>query len=126
MKSRIRFIINPRSGVGTKQELPSLIRQTIDSKRFETEIRYTEYPRHAAELSAEAEKSGTEIIAVAGGDGTVNEAAGALLHSASSLAVIPLGSGNGLARHLSIPIAMSDALENINSGKRKVIDSFKA
>ncbi|MFM9026434.1 MAG: diacylglycerol/lipid kinase family protein [Bacteroidota bacterium] len=126
MKKSIRFIINPRSGTSEKKELPELIRSVIDRDRFDTDIRFTERAGHAALLAEESVSSGTDIVAVAGGDGSVNEVTGPLLHSKSALAILPFGSGNGLARHLSIPLETKRALELINSGEGKMIDAFIA
>jgi YegS/Rv2252/BmrU family lipid kinase len=53
------------------------------------------------------------VVAV-GGDGTVNEVARSLVHTKSALAIIPCGSGNGLARHLCLPIDMRKSIEIIN------------
>jgi len=63
----------------------------------------------------------TKIIAV-GGDGTINEVASALVGSNIPLGIIPIGSGNGLARHLQIPLTPSKALAHALLNKTKRID----
>lgn len=123
---KVRFIINPRSGTSSKSDLPELIRSRMNDQSFRFDLHFTERPLHARELSAEAEREGYAIVAVAGGDGTVNEAASALLHSETRLAILPAGSGNGLARHLGLPVKMERALDIIQLGKTISIDTFTA
>ena len=65
----------------------------------------------------------TSIIVAAGGDGTANVIAKNLLNTNTSLGIIPVGSGNGLARHLRISLNAGKAIENIFSGKTISIDT---
>ncbi len=71
---------------------------------------FTQYAGHATELAAQAVKEGYEQILVAGGDGTINEAAKALVGTKAALGIIPKGSGNGLARELGMPLMYEEAL----------------
>ena len=123
MKKRIFFIINPISGVRNKlkAKLPELIEEIL-GKNYDFAIKYTESKGHARELAREAVEKGYEIIGVAGGDGSVNEVASALMHNNAVMAVIPLGSGNGLARHMKISMDIRVALEAINQHKVEKID----
>jgi len=123
---KIRFIINPKSGTSAKKDLPELIRNRMIGTTADYDLHFTERPLHARELSEQAKVAGFDIVAVAGGDGTVNEAASALLHSTTSLAILPAGSGNGLARHLGIPVDKKSALENMLNGQPAPIDTFTA
>ena len=124
MKRKILYIINPKSGTSAKSELSDLIRSTTNPDNDDIEIIYTKGPKHALELSKEAAKNKVDIVAIAGGDGTLNEAACGLVHSSTSLAILPMGSGNGLARHLSIPMDIKDALKTIITGKQIWCDTF--
>src|SRR5690606_19611845 len=103
-KSNIIFIINPISGGKKKSNLPSLIDKYLDKDKYEPIYAFTAYPGHASELAEEAEKENYDIIVAVGGDGTINEVASKLVHSEKVLAIIPFGSGNGLARFLNIPL----------------------
>lgn len=114
MKEKIRFIINPISGVGKKGQLPGLIEEHLDHSRFEHEITYSQYRNHAKELAKEAADKGFSIVVAVGGDGSVHEVGTALIGSKTKLAIIPCGSGNGLARHLNIPLNLRDAIKCIN------------
>lgn len=111
---KIVFIINPISGTGRKEVVESAIRTHIDTTKYAPEIRYTEYAGHAAEIAREEATFGTDIVVAVGGDGTVNEVGRALVNSSTALAVVPCGSGNGLARHLRIPMDTVEAVKLIN------------
>lgn len=114
MKAKVRFIINPISGVGRKDEIPGLILQWLDSERFEYDIVYSRYRGHASELAKEATQDNVDIVCAVGGDGSVHEVGTALIGTKTKLAIIPAGSGNGLARHLNIPLNIEGAIQNIN------------
>ena len=66
-------------------------------------MRFTEHAGHATEIAAQAAADGVDIVVAVGGDGTINEVARSLVHTKTALAIIPCGSGNGLARHLELP-----------------------
>ena len=120
---RIRFIINPRSGAMHKEHFADLINSGIDKSKYEAEIVFTEYPKHATELSREAAQRGDHLVVAVGGDGSVNEAGAGLVGGTTALGIIPTGSGNGMARHLNIPMNFKKAIEVINRGKPERIDT---
>ncbi len=113
-KKTISFIINPISGTHSKKALPKLIEETLDHELFDHRILFTEYAGHASELTKRCVEENTDIVVAVGGDGTVNEVARSLVHTESALGIIPCGSGNGLARHLCLPIDMRKSIEIIN------------
>jgi YegS/Rv2252/BmrU family lipid kinase len=121
-KESITFIVNPISGTKSKDTLPLLIKQEIDDSRYECEIVETEYAGHAAEIASQCAADHKDICVAVGGDGTVNEVARSLAHSETALGIIPCGSGNGLARHLCLPMDMKQALQVINAGKTDYFD----
>ncbi|HLV42455.1 MAG TPA: diacylglycerol kinase family protein [Brumimicrobium sp.] len=123
MKKRIRFIINPISGVGKKNILPALIETHLDHSVFTYDIVFTEYRGHAAKISKDAADNGFNIVCVAGGDGSVNEAGTALINRDTALAILPTGSGNGIARHLGLSMRLKKALRRINLQKFDTIDT---
>lgn len=114
MKKKATFIMNPISGTVSKAAIPHLIETTINRDVFDYEIRMTEFAGHASQLAAEARDKGRDVVVAVGGDGTVNEVARAIVHSDSALGIIPCGSGNGLARHLMIPMDVKKSIEIIN------------
>lgn len=113
-KKKIRFIINPISGIGKKNQLPDLIEQYLDHRNFDYEIRLSEYKLHARLIAQESIAEGFDIVCAVGGDGSVHEVGTGLIGSNVKLAIIPAGSGNGLARHLQIPLDIIAAIESIN------------
>ena len=112
----ILFIVNPISGSGHKESALKAIERYLDRDRFNSEICYTEYAGHGTEIAREAAARGIDIVVAVGGDGTVNEIAGAIVGTETALAIIPCGSGNGLARHLQIPMNPVSAVKFINTG----------
>lgn len=113
-KKRITFIINPISGTTAKGDLPNVIQSHIDHSHYDVEILFTQYAGHAPILTADCVQKGVDVVVAVGGDGTVNEVARSLVGSQTALAIIPCGSGNGLARHLQIPLDPVAAINIIN------------
>ena len=106
MKKKILFIVNPISGTDNKKNIVSAIDKYLDKGKFDHSVVYTEYAGHATTLALEAAESGVDIIVAVGGDGTINEVARSVIQTSAALGIIPCGSGNGLARHLHIPMNM--------------------
>ncbi|MBL3657981.1 diacylglycerol/lipid kinase family protein [Fulvivirga sediminis] len=117
------FIINPKSGTTQKKGVPALLDYCLDSSKISYEIFYTQYAGHGREI-AEKEKNNYHMIVAVGGDGTINEIAGPLINSETTLGIIPLGSGNGLARHLKIPLNTKKAISLLNDQHSKKIDTI--
>ena len=111
MKKKICFIINPISGVGKQKIVEQLVSEQLSAHDFEIEIAYTKAPHHATELSKDAANRNFDIVVAVGGDGSVHEVSKGLINSTTALAILPCGSGNGLARHLGIPLNLKDALK---------------
>lgn len=122
-KVSIVFIINPISGTRRKNSVRHAVNRFIDKKIFSYTFRITEYAGHAEKLSREAVENKTRIIVAVGGDGTINEVASQMIGSESALGIIPLGSGNGLARHLGIPRVIPGAIRLINKFNVTSIDT---
>jgi diacylglycerol kinase (ATP) len=109
---KLRFIINPKSGKPRRNAgIPALLREYVERKALDADIVSTEGPGHATELAREAVAAGCTRVVAVGGDGTVNEVAQALVHSRTALALVPCGSGNGLALHIGLPKSVPEALE---------------
>jgi diacylglycerol kinase (ATP) len=132
MKKKILFIINPISGVGRHKAVEKLIDQELNRLTYDYELAYTKASKHAIELSKKGAQEGFDIVVAVGGDGSVNEVGRSLVSEAvpgaipfPALAILPCGSGNGTARHLEIPVNLKKAMEIINAGKIKTIDTFR-
>ena len=123
MKQKIRFIINPISGVGKKGDIPRLIDAYLDHSKFDYDISLTEYRKHAKALAYQSSREGFDIVCAVGGDGSVHEVGTALVGTTTKLAILPAGSGNGLARHLNIPLDIKKAIQCINENHSIKMDT---
>lgn len=122
-KKKLVFIINPISGVFSKDRVISSIEANIDRTKFDYTIEFTERAGHAVEICNRKIEEGVQIIVAVGGDGSVNEIARTLMQKNVCLGIIPAGSGNGLAHHLKIPFSYRRAIDVINKGKILKIDT---
>ena len=121
-KRRIVFIVNPISGTSSKKGFEKVVEKNLDGNLFDWQIIRTEYAGHAAEIANKCVKDAIDICVAVGGDGTVNEVARSLVGSQTALGIVPCGSGNGLARHLCLPMSMKGALSVINKGETGFFD----
>ncbi len=122
VKEKILYIINPNSGTRYKGQIPAIIRNHTDNTIFDVEIYFTRYRGEATEIVRQKLAENYRYFVAVGGDGTVNEIAKELINTEAVLAIIPSGSGNGLARHLKIPLTPKKAIEVINQKKCESID----
>jgi YegS/Rv2252/BmrU family lipid kinase len=117
---RVRAILNPRAGIA-----PGAARRAVERGRptwSDYVIYMTREPGHATELAREAVGSHADLVIAVGGDGTVNEVARGLLGTGAALGIVPVGSGNGLARTLRLPLRPGRALAALEAGVRRPID----
>lgn len=122
----VEFIINPIAGTRSKDIFHFLIDQNLDLQKLTYNISYTKERGHAFELASQAVAQGIDYVVAVGGDGTVNETARALIYEETVLGIIPFGSGNGLARHLNIPLKPPQALRLLNQQRVRTIDAGRA
>ncbi len=101
-RKRLFLIVNPISGTTDKTELIPKMESKLRDKGYDVDIRLTTGPDDATKFAAEAIESGYDVVAACGGDGTVNETARALCGTGIPMAILPSGSGNGLARHIGL------------------------
>jgi YegS/Rv2252/BmrU family lipid kinase len=121
------FILNPISG---KQKDPfntvDLIENIFDQSGHEYEFAFTSYAGEAKQISRNAVEEKFDLIVAAGGDGTINEVASGLVGTDSALGIIPLGSGNGVARSYKVPLNLKESIEFLANPKIVAIDVGKA
>lgn len=121
---RVLAIINPISGVASKTRTPELLADAYNQREEELLITYTKGEGHATQLVQEAIEHQIETVIAIGGDGTINEIAGALHGSSVKMGIIPKGSGNGLARALGLPLSDdAEAIKVITEGHTTAIDT---
>lgn len=121
-KKRVLFIVNPISGGKSKVKIESVIQQNLDLNKVDFEIIYTDFSSHAEEIVKE-KKSDFDLIVAVGGDGTINEIARKLSLYDTPLGIVPMGSGNGLARYLNISLKPERAIKELNYQKTKKLDT---
>jgi len=123
----VQVIVNPAAAGGRLgREWPRL-QQRLEKAGLECTTIYTEAPAHATELAARAAGEGAERILVAGGDGTVCEAAEGLAKSCCrcELAILPLGTGNDGARTLGVPSELDRAAQVATGGATRTVDLIR-
>ena len=124
MPRHIIYIVNPIAGTRTRKDLQSF----IEKKTRDRGIEFTVFPSVASGdysfLHPIIKENGTTDIVIAGGDGTISQAAGDLLDFDVNFGIIPCGSGNGLAYTAKIPRQPAKALDIIFKGKSSLIDGF--
>jgi YegS/Rv2252/BmrU family lipid kinase len=122
----VAVIINPisgRRGTDTARRRAELVSDVLTATGQAGDIFVTERRGHARELAAAALSRGVGLIAVWGGDGTINEVASSLLTGDAALGIIPGGSGNSLARQLGLKTRPEQALRAALQGQRRRIDA---
>lgn len=115
-------VLNPNAG--SARDIDDLTRK-LESRGYE--VRRTVGPGDATTIARERALAGVPMIVAAGGDGTISEVAGGLipLRTEARFALIPLGTGNDLARSLSIPLGDLDgALAIIDAGRERALDAI--
>ncbi len=121
-KKHLVFIINPNSGINRRKEIKNAIDITLDLSLYSYEIIHTEFAKHGTELAREAARNKAYCVVAVGGDGSVNDIVNGLMDTETLLAIIPKGSGNGMARTIGIPLDTIEALKLINKGKTAEMD----
>jgi YegS/Rv2252/BmrU family lipid kinase len=117
------IIVNPNSGsVRREASLLSVIEHQFALRGHTVSVLETERKGHAAELAVQHAILGVSTLVAVGGDGTVSEVASGLLGSTVALGIIPVGSGNGLARCLDIPMDIPGAIDRITAGSVRALD----
>lgn len=124
---RVTIVLNPVSGPSRTRgrDVDRRARQASDLLRAagaDAEVVVTERPGHGREIARAAADRGDDIVCAWGGDGTVNEVASALAFTESALAIVPSGSGNGLARSLGVPGDLEGALRYALAAPARLID----
>lgn len=119
-------IVNPAAAGGRLgREWPRLAAR-LGALGDPARVVYTEAPGHATELAAGAVAAGAERVVVAGGDGTLCEAAEGL-HRAGrgSLGILPLGTGNDIARTFGLPLETAAAARVAADGHLRAVDLIR-
>ena len=122
MNSKIAFVINPNAGVKKKINIQNFI-----IEHFPKDIPYDfliwEDKNDFETIKQQIVKNNYSIVVACGGDGTVNQVSSVIVNTPIALGILPLGSGNGLARSNKIPMDLKQALAVIAKGAVRKMDS---
>jgi diacylglycerol kinase (ATP) len=123
----VAVIINPISGTGGRLDVARARAEQaaalLVARGVEPDVSLTEHPGHGRQLAELALQRGASTVLAWGGDGTVNDVASVLAFRDAALAVVPSGSGNGLARELRIPFDPAAAIALAFDGRDYVMDA---
>ena len=119
--SQFGIILNPEAGRGRARHLLKSLIDCLRRKGVTFQLERTNAPGHAKDIALRM-RNNYEIIIAAGGDGTVNEVTAGIIDSKTSLAVLPIGSGNDFNKVIGIPKKINQAIDTILSGKKKLFD----
>lgn len=123
--ANILFVVNKFAGIGYPSELEHTINKACERNSATCSIEFTQRKGHAIDLARDAHSRGFNQVVAVGGDGTINEVARGLIQSKIPMGIIPRGSGNGLARHLGIPLKITDAVNQIFDSEILPMDVFR-
>ena len=123
ISGKILFIVNPNSGWHNGGMFRKFIRKLPEYSKIDFDIKITEYAGQASELARMAvEGGGYSVVVAVGGDGTVNEVGSALVGTGIVMGVVPLGRGNGFARHIGCSMRVSNALRQLIHSRVEKVD----
>lgn len=124
---KLAFIVNPISGKRLKgPERARRVRAFVEARGLDAVVWETERPDHAPELTSRALREGAQRVVAVGGDGTINEVGRVIVGTACEFGLVPMGSGNGLARHIGIPLKFDAALKLAAVGTAIKMDTGEA
>ena len=121
-------IVNPISGRGYAEKTIPEIEAGMRKYNLEYELLRTERPWHAAEIVEKAARNGYDVIVLASGDGTANEAINGLMRARaagfnhSAFSILPVGTGNDMAYGLGMRGTLEESIATLAKNRRKRID----
>jgi len=121
---KIYFLVNPISGGKDKTGFDEQVRKTLDLSKYDYKIESWVKRDKLGEMIDAAIAEGHTTVVAAGGDGTLNHVAAKLAGTGIQMGIIPMGSGNGFARHHGIPVHTARALERLNAPTVKKVDTI--
>lgn len=121
---RILVILNPSSGVVSKDIATSVIFKKLRKHFHTVSLINSNSAAHGVEITRQALDQ-FDIITAFGGDGTINSVASAMVNTNKTLGILPGGSGNGLVRSLNISLSWRQALDALIDGEDVYVDAGK-
>jgi YegS/Rv2252/BmrU family lipid kinase len=120
-------VVNPRSGGGLAGRTLADVRDVLEKRLGDVDVRLTARPGHAIDLARDAVKDGASLIVAVGGDGTLHEVANGVLDAGGGAAVGYVGQGTGgdFRRTLGIEHRLDAYVDAIASGRERRVDAGK-
>jgi YegS/Rv2252/BmrU family lipid kinase len=122
---KIFLIINKYAGHCKGEKAIDLVVPFLQKNGYTVEYSFTGHPGHATELASKASADGFNMVVAVGGDGTVNETALGIIGTNTVMGIIPMGSGNGLARELGLSMNMRKSARSLVTGRNVHLDVCK-
>ena len=124
MDRNILFLVNPISGTRTKEKIIAFIAEKLNAANISFSIDYTNATGNYTILKEKVVAKRITDIVIVGGDGSVNQVVQAFAEMRLRFGILPVGSGNGLARAAGIPTKIKRALQVIVEGNTMPVDAF--
>lgn len=124
----VRVLLNPKAGAGASLRKLNLLREALRRRSLDHDIVETTSPGDATRLARSARQDGVEVLAVVGGDGTLNEVVQAYIDAdgkpvpGPDLAVIPAGTGGDFKRTLGLTGSLEEAVGRLANGRARPVD----
>ena len=124
MRLKIHFIIK-LSNSKIAERIKDEVKIKFDGNKYQVKISESSFKGETKTLTREAILDKTDLIVACGGDGTINEIINEIKHREFKIAIVPIGSGNGIARHFNIPLDISKSLDLILRHNYSYVDIGK-
>jgi YegS/Rv2252/BmrU family lipid kinase len=124
-KSRLAVVLNPIK-VSDARAFRRMVNESAEAAGWDTPMWFeTSVDDAGRQMTHAALTAGADVVIAAGGDGTVRVVASELARTGVALGILPVGTGNLLARNLALPMKMDTALDVVLSGQDRAIDLVK-
>ncbi|HEX8173124.1 MAG TPA: diacylglycerol kinase family protein [Thermoanaerobaculia bacterium] len=115
------FVVNERSGRRRSFDVSEVIRRAAAD--WEIEILPCGRKEDLDAIVERAEQEAFDVVYAVGGDGTVHETAKRLIGRRPALGILPIGSGNGFARHIGLPLEPAESIASCRGARIVTIDT---
>lgn len=122
---KVIFVINPTAGSENHQKTVREIEEYSKEISLNYDIYKVLEEKKPNKLKSFILNNNADVVVACGGDGTINYVGSLLLGSKIKLAIIPIGSANGLAKALSIDLDIKKIIDSIVKGEIYEMDVLK-
>ena len=123
VSTSVKIIISAGAGPGDNTKAAERLADIFKEDQIDIDIAFARSGAEVVELAQAAAREPYKVIVAAGGDGTVNSVAAAVIESDKILGVLPLGTLNHFAKDVGIPIDLQQAARTIIEGHTIDVDA---